>query len=101
MAPRRMAASRTLRVMGPAVSCDDEIGMMPDRLSRPTVGWTPTRPLTDAGEMIEPLVSVPTAAAQRLAEAAAPEPELEPDALRSRAYGFLVRPPRPLQPLVE
>jgi hypothetical protein len=39
--------------------------------------------------------------AARFAAIAAPEPELEPDGLRSSAYGFFVCPPRPLQPLVE
>ena len=38
---------------------------------------------------------------QKPAASAAPEPELEPDGLRSSAYGFLVWPPRPLQPLDE
>ena len=33
--------------------------------------------------MIEPLVSVPTATAHELAEAATAEPELEPDGVRS------------------
>ncbi len=74
---------------------------MPLRLSRPSVGLIPTRPLLFDGDTIEPSVSVPTAAAARLAAIAAPEPELEPDGLRSSAYGFFVCPPRPLQPLVE
>ncbi len=51
--------------------------------------------------MIEPLVSVPMAAAQSPAATATAEPELEPEGLRSSAYGFFVSPPRPLQPLVE
>src|SRR5229473_2831133 len=63
-APSRIAASRTVRAMGPAVS-------------------------------------LPTATALRFAEVAAPDPELEPQGLRSSAYGFFVRPPRPLHPLVE
>src|SRR5207237_1244627 len=75
--------------------------MIPERLSRPTVGLIPTSPQADAGEMIDPSVSVPIAAAHRLAEVAAPEPELEPDALRSSAKGLRVKPPRPLHPLVE
>src|SRR4249919_1224017 len=87
--------------MGPAVSWLCEIGTMPLRLSRPSVGLIHTRPLLFDGDTIEPSVSVPTAAAARLAAIAAPEPELEPDGLRSSAYGFLVCPPRPLQPLVE
>src|SRR5688572_7100234 len=75
--------------------------MIPVRLIRPTVGFTPTTPHTDDGETIEPLVSVPIAATHKLAETAAADPELEPDGLRSSAYGFRVCPPRPLQPLVE
>src|SRR5438045_1188795 len=75
--------------------------MIPERLSRPTVGLIPTSPQAAAGEMIDPSVSVPIAAAHRLAETAAPDPALEPDGLRSSANGLRVRPPRPLQPLVE
>src|SRR3954447_12512130 len=101
MAPSRTAASRTLRAMGPAVSWLTEMGMIPARLTSPTVGLTPTTPHTVDGEMIEPLVSVPIAAAQSPAATAAAEPELEPDGLRSKAWGFFVRPPRALQPLVE
>ena len=41
------------------------------------------------------------ATAQKLADTAAPEPELEPQGLRSREYGFLVCPPRLLHPLTE
>src|SRR5262245_24586466 len=96
-----MAASRTLRVIGPAVSWLWEIGMIPVRLIRPTVGLTPTIPQTVEGDTMEPSVSVPIAAAQRFAATATPEPALDPEGLRSSAYGFLVSPPRPLQPLVE
>src|SRR5229473_7603055 len=77
------------------------MGMMPLRLTRPTVGLIPARPFEDDGHTMEPSVSVPMAAAQRFAETPAPEPELEPQGLRSSAYGFLVNPPRPLHPLVE
>src|SRR5579863_4427291 len=101
MAPSRMAASRTVRAIGPAVSWLCEIGMMPRPPSRPTVGLIPTMPFMDAGQTTDPSVSVPTATAHRLAATAAPEPELEPHGLRSRAYGLRVCPPRPLQPLVE
>src|SRR5215470_13640372 len=101
MAPRSAAASATVRAIGPAVSWLCAIGTMPARLTRPSVGLIPTRLFTDAGHVIEPSVSVPTPAAARLAAIAAPVPELDPHALRSSAYGFLVRPPRPLQPLVE
>src|SRR5215471_2473425 len=74
---------------------------MPARLMSPRVGLMPTIPFADDGHTTEPSVSVPTAAAQRLAATAAPDPELEPQGLRSSAYGFRVRPPRPLHPLVE
>ena len=58
---------------------------MPSRLTRPTVGLRPTRPQIDAGETIEPSVSVPTPSGARLAAIAAAEPELEPLVLRSSA----------------
>ena len=57
--------------------------MMPLRLTRPTVGLSPTRPFTDAGQMMLPSVSVPMPTAARLAAIAAPVPELEPHGLRS------------------
>ena len=75
--------------------------MIPFRLIRPTVGLIPARPFEDDGQTMEPSVSVPTATAHKLAAVAAPEPELDPEGLRFSAYGFLVWPPRPLQPLVE
>src|SRR5262249_18506568 len=71
------------------------------RLTSPIVGLMPTSALLFDGDTIDPSVSVPIAAAHRFAATAAPEPELEPDGLRSSAYGFLVSPPRPLQALVE
>src|SRR5256885_11897194 len=101
MAPSSAAASATVRVIGPAVSWLCAIGTMPVRLTRPSVGLMPTRPLPVDGDTIEPSVSVPMAKAARLAATAAPEPELDPDGLRSSAYGFFVCPPRPLQPLDE
>ena len=58
---------------------------MPARLTSPTVGLMPTMPFAVDGQTMDPSVSVPMAAAARLAETAAPEPELEPHGLRSRA----------------
>jgi hypothetical protein len=72
------------------VSIDAAIGIIPDRLTSPTVGFTPTMPQTDEGETIDPFVSVPTAATHRLADTAAADPELEPDGLRSSAWGLRV-----------
>ncbi len=61
----------------------------------------PTSDVAPEGQMIDPSVSVPTPIVAKFAAIAAPVPELDPQGLRSSAYGFLTRPPRPLQPLVE
>src|SRR5215207_627970 len=53
------------------------MGITPERLTRPSVGFMPTTELTEAGQTIEPSVSVPTATAARLAATATAEPELE------------------------
>ena len=77
----KIAASVTVLAKGPAVSWLWEIGIIPDRLNNPTVGLMPTTPFTDAGQVTEPSVSVPTATTQRFAETATPEPALEPQGL--------------------
>jgi hypothetical protein len=59
------------------------MGMMPERLIRPSVGLMPTIEFAEEGQTIEPSVSVPTATAQKLDATATPEPELEPQGLRS------------------
>src|ERR1700736_3767094 len=61
----------------------------------------PTMPEAEQGLIIEPSVSVPSAATHRLADTATPEPELEPPGLRSRTNGLRVWRPRPRQPLDE
>src|ERR671929_2112101 len=77
------------------------MGTTPARLTSPSVGLMPTMPFADDGHTIEPSVSVPIATAQRFAETAPPDPELEPHGFLSSTYGFFACPPRPLQPLVE
>jgi hypothetical protein len=77
------AASATVRAIGPAVSWLCEMGMMPERLTRPTVGLIPTSPFADDGHTIDPSVSVPMPTAARLAEIDAPVPELDPHGFRS------------------
>src|SRR5438132_12981713 len=99
--PSAAAASATVRPCGPTESCVCEIGTTPARLVRPTVGLMPTTPLALAGQTTLPSVSVPSDTVAKLAEAAAPEPELEPQGLRSIPYGLLVCPPRPDQPLID
>src|SRR5215472_19232500 len=95
------AASATVRPWGPTVSWVCEMGTTPARLTRPTVGLTPTTPLALDGQTIEPSVSVPSAAAHRFAETATAEPELDPQGVRSSTYGLRHWPPRPDQPLDE
>src|SRR5919201_5199479 len=98
-APRSTAASVTFLAIGPAVSWSAVIGTTPARLHKPSVGLIPTTPFAPDGQTIEPSVSVPTAATARSAAATTPDPELEPQGLRSRTYGMLFWPPMPLQPL--
>src|SRR5215468_2329456 len=92
------AACSTVLVIGPAVSCECEMGTMPCCEISPTVGFRPTMPLSAAGQTIEPLVSVPIAKSASPAATAAPDPLDEPPAERLRAYGLRVRPPYALQP---
>src|SRR5438876_9095514 len=101
MAVRTAAASATVRACGPIVSCVWEMGTTPARLVSPTVGLIATTPLTLPGQTILPSVSEPIETAAKFAEAAAPEPELEPQALRSMPYGLCACPPRPDQPLID
>src|SRR5690349_3830688 len=101
MAPSTVTASATVRPKGPTVSWLCEMGITPAREVSPRVGLMPTTMFMPAGQRMEPSVSVPSAAAHRLAATATPEPELEPQGVRSSAYGFRHWPPRALQPLEE
>src|SRR5881275_1879397 len=58
-------------------------------------------PFALPGQTMLPSVSLPNDTAVKFAEVAAPDPELEPQGLRSMPYGLLVCPPRPDQPLVD
>src|SRR6202171_6146016 len=95
------AASATVRACGPRVSWTCEMGTTPARLVSPTVGLIPTTPFTVAGQTMLPLVSLPIDTAVKLADTAAAEPELDPQALRLSEYGLFVSLPRPDQPLLE
>ena len=83
MGPSRVAASATVRAMGPVTSWLWAIGTTPERLVRPRVVLIPTRLLWEEGQTIDPSVSVPSAPAARLAAGAVPDPELEPHGLWS------------------
>ena len=87
--------------MGPGLSWLALMGTTPPVGTAPTVGLSPTTPLTDAGQTMEPSVSVPTARGTSPAATAAPDPDDEPPALRSSAHGFPTSPPVADHPLVE
>ena len=87
-----IATSVTVRAIGPAVSWLWAIGMIPCCETSPRVGLSPTIPLFPAGQTTEPSVSVPTAAAHRLAAGPTPEPELDPHGSQLRTYGSRVNP---------
>src|SRR6266852_2869409 len=95
------AASATVRPWGPTVSWVCEMGTTPARLVSPTVGLMPTTPFAFAGQTMLPSVSLPNETVAKFADAAAPEPELEPQGLRSMPYGLCVCPPRPDHPLID
>src|SRR3546814_18816536 len=98
MAPSSAVASATVRAIAPAVSWLAEIGMMPSRLTSPTVGLIPTRPLPAEGQITLPSVSVPPPTLARLAAIALPVPALEPPGLRSSTYGLRGLTPSAAQP---
>src|SRR5258708_3080201 len=100
-APKATAASATVRPGGPKVSWMWEIGTMPARLVRPTVGLSPTTPFALAGHTMLPSVSVPNDTAAKFDDTAAPDPALEPQGLRLMPYGLFVCPPRPDHPLTD
>jgi hypothetical protein len=58
------------------------MGTIPWRLTNPTVGFMPTMPFTDAGQLIDPFVSVPIATSTNTVATATAEPELEPQGLK-------------------
>ena len=70
--------STTNFVIGPAVSNVDEIGIIPDLLTEPIVGFIPTREFDEAGDNIDPEVSDPIETAVKFEAVATPLPELEP-----------------------
>src|SRR5438309_8838891 len=72
------AQSSAVRVSGPTVSSEGDIGKTPNLLTRPNVGFSPTTPLTDAGTRIDPPVSVPIAPKAEPTATETPDPALEP-----------------------
>ena len=70
-----------------------EIGIIPDLLTRPTVGLNPTIPFTEDGQDIDPLVSVPMAMSTTPIATATADPELDPHGLYSVFKKCFVWPP--------
>src|SRR5215472_8327233 len=66
--------------------------------TRAKVGRKPTTPHRSAGPMMEPVLSVPIAKAQKPAAVAEPRPALDPLDDSSRFQGFLVSPPNQAEP---
>src|SRR5207302_6695520 len=87
-----MAASSTVRVIGPVLSSSQDSARTPALLTRPYVGFRPTQPHSDAGIRMLPPVSVPVVAAARPAAIAAPEPPLDPPGIASTFHGLCVAP---------
>src|SRR5215211_2366852 len=87
--------------MGPAVSWLWLIGTMCVRLTSPTVGFKPTMPLIEAGQVTEPSVSVPMANRTSPAATAAPLPLDDPQGFRSSAHGLRFCPPTGLHPEID
>src|SRR5271169_6464684 len=92
MAAKMCAQSSALRAMGPILSMLGARAMAPYRLTRPYVGRRPLMPQKEAGQTMEPQVSVPMAKAAKPAETMAPEPEEEPQVQQVWSQGFFAAP---------
>jgi len=62
----------------------------PGAASQANLGLIAATPLAFPGQTMLPSVSLPKETAAKFAEAAAPDPELEPHGLRLIPYGLLV-----------
>ena len=81
------AVSRTVRPIGPDVARPTGSPYIGAELTRPRLGFRPTRPQQPAGIRIEPPPSEPCASGTSPAATAAPAPPLEPPAVRVRSQG--------------
>ena len=79
-------------------SKDIAMSTRPYRETAPYVGFSPTTPQCDAGFLIEPPVSEPSAKSQSSAATEAAEPELEPPGINSGFFGFFVGPNAEVSP---
>ncbi len=88
MACSERAQSATVAASGPIWSSDHASGSTPARETLPYVGFKPATPHTEAGILIDPPVSVPSAIGTTPAATAAPEPPLEPPGSRFVSQGL-------------
>ncbi len=86
------AASATVRVIGPIVSCVGFAGSIPWRETSGSVGRSPTRLFTADGPRIEPPVSSPIATRPKFAASALPDPPDDPLGLRVGSYALRITP---------
>src|SRR3954447_5292523 len=90
MTSKTVAASATMRVIGPIASWKITRYDEPVRGTTPGVLRIPTRLQNDDGTRIEPPQSVPMPTVPRFAATAAAVPALDPPGSCSSAYGFFV-----------
>ncbi len=81
------------------MSREAESGIAPARETRPQVGFRPVTPQIDAGSLIEPPVSEPSAAKVARDATAAPEPEEEPPVMCAGFQGLRTWPVWSLWPV--
>src|SRR5262245_2408940 len=86
------AAPRTSPANGPIGSRLDANATRPKRDTRPYVGFNPTTPVSAAGCLIDPPVSLPREAAVISAATATALPPDDPPGVRSTSRGFLAGP---------
>ena len=87
-----MAASITVRVIGPMVSVVGLAGIIPKRLTRGSVGRRPTSATTAAGPRMEPPVSSPMPIMPRFAATPEPVPPEDPLGFRCGSYALRMIP---------
>src|SRR5580693_888440 len=95
------AISVTSRAIGPTTSRDGVSGQVPVGSIRPAEVFSPTSSSLVEGTRIDPPVSPPMANIAKLADTAAPGPELDPPGVTRGSYGLSVRPYESEMPLYE
>ncbi|KAG0491590.1 hypothetical protein HPP92_004633 [Vanilla planifolia] len=85
---RSATASVTVRSIGSTVSSLYEMGTIPDRLVRPTIGFIPTTELYDAGQLMPQSKSVARETETKLAATAMAGPLFGPHGVCAQVFGF-------------